>query len=167
MCDFVDRMAVLLDRVADPRDRARLAACTLRDLLFQDNVLAPAHLEPDPHSYRQHVVHVDPGGRFSVVSLVWLPWQRTPVHSHVCWCVVGVLEGQEEETRYRFDEQRGLVKDGTAVYGRGDVCWLVPPDRDIHHVTNSGVTRAVSLHIYGADIGKRGTSINDVYPDPD
>ncbi|WP_246258348.1 cysteine dioxygenase family protein [Amycolatopsis anabasis] len=160
-------MERLVDRVGDPDERARAAAEALRGLLARDDVLTPEHREPDPERYRQHLVHVDPRGRFSVVSLVWLPGQCTPVHSHACWCVVGVLAGREEETRYRFDERRRLVKDGTAVNERGDVCWLVPPDRDIHKVTNAGAALAVSLHVYGADIGELGSSVNEIFPDPD
>ena len=30
-----------------------------------------------------------------------LAGQSTPIHDHVSWCVVGVYEGRERETRFR------------------------------------------------------------------
>ncbi|WP_216216407.1 cysteine dioxygenase family protein [Amycolatopsis aidingensis] len=166
MAGFITRLAGLFDRVADPHERARAAADALAGLLRAGGILAPEHTEPDPRRYRQHLVHVDDRARFSVVSLVWLPGQHTPVHSHACWCVVGVVTGREAETRYRLDPAGRVVPAGTAVNLPGDVCWLVPPERDIHRVCNDGDRKAVSLHVYGADIAVRGSSINQVYPDP-
>lgn len=34
---------------------------------------------------------------------------------------------------------------------------------DIHRVTNVGTDTAISIHVYGADIGKLGSSINHVF----
>ncbi|MGZ5019241.1 MAG: metal-dependent hydrolase, partial [Chthoniobacterales bacterium] len=44
----------------------------------------------------------------------------------------------------------------------GSVASLIPPG-DIHHVENAGRELAVSLHIYGADIGVLGSSIRHRY----
>ena len=51
------------------------------------DLLTPEQREGDPDRYRQHVLHAEPDGSFSVVALVWLPGQRTAVHDHVSWCV--------------------------------------------------------------------------------
>ena len=56
-------------------------------------LLTDAQKQPDPLRYRQHVLHVAEDGLYSIVSLVWLPTQETPVHDHVSWCVVGVHQG--------------------------------------------------------------------------
>ena len=62
----------------------------LRPLLGADGWLAPEHQEGSEEGYRQHLLHVSPCRRLSVVALVWLSGQRTPIHDHVSWCVVGV-----------------------------------------------------------------------------
>jgi len=41
---------------------------------------------------------------------------------------------------------------------------LLPPEEDIHRMTNAGTGKAISIHVYGADIGKLG-SINHVCDD--
>ncbi len=42
---------------------------------------------------------------------------------------------------------------------------LVPPDEDIHVVENCGSELAISVHVYGDDIGLHGTSVNRVFPE--
>lgn len=119
--------------------------------------------------YQQHVVHVHPEGRYSLVALAWLPGQSTPIHDHRCWCVVGVLEGDEQEERFRLHangEGTWLERQGVRRYHLGQTCRLVPPDEDIHRVTNVGDAAAVSLHVYGADIRACGSSINRTFDLP-
>jgi predicted metal-dependent enzyme (double-stranded beta helix superfamily) len=55
-----------------------------------------------------------------------------------------------------------MVVTGHAINPVGCVASLIPPG-DIHHVGNGGSELAVSLHIYGADIGVLGSSIRRRY----
>src|SRR3954447_19048234 len=84
------------DRLADD---PHAVAERLRRLLTEDGWLAPEHRLASRKGYRQHLLHVSESRRLSVVALVWLPGQRTPIHDHVSWCVVGVYRGRERETR--------------------------------------------------------------------
>ena len=134
----------------------------LRDLLATDGWLAPAHQRADPAAYRQHLLHVSPCRRLSVVALVWLPGQRTPIHDHVSWCVVGVYRGVERETHYRLTDGR-LEPVAELTAGPGHVEALVPPAQNIHEVVAAGPGKTISIHVYGADIEARGTSILRCY----
>jgi len=136
----------------------------LQPHLGRDDLLTPGQRVGDPSRYRQHLLHVAEDGAFSVVALVWLPGQATPIHDHLSWCVVGVHQGAEYETRYRLVGDR-LVTDGTAVAYVGDVAGLLPPG-DIHKVENAGRGVAVSLHVYGADLSATGSSIRRRYDLP-
>ena len=40
---------------------------------------------------------------------------------------------------------------------------MLTPPGDIHAVVNDGATVAVSLHVYGADLRRRGTSVRRSY----
>jgi len=139
-------------------------AATLQPFLGLPDLLISAQQAGDPAGYGQRLLHVSADGAYSLVALVWLPGQSTPVHDHVAWCVVGVHEGEECEIRYR---QRGgqLVEDESLVSPRGSVAGLVPPG-DIHRVSNDGDRLAISLHVYGADLRHRGTSIHRRYDAP-
>ncbi len=137
----------------------------LQPCLGRSEFLNADELEPGGSDYRQHILHVEPDGSFSIVALVWLPGQSTPVHDHVSWCVVGVHLGQEYETVYELrggDADPHLAVSGHGVNPTQSVATLLPPG-DIHHVENAGTGVAVSLHIYGADIGVLGSSIRRRY----
>jgi len=153
--DFVRDAEALVD---DPHGVAdRLAA-----LLAEDGWLAPEDRAPGTDSYRPHLLHVSADRRLSVVALVWRPGQRTPIHDHVAWCVVGVYRGVELETRYRLVEVDGrscLQPVGTIEAYPGHVEALVPPAGDIHSVTAGGTEETISIHVYGADIERLGSSV--------
>jgi predicted metal-dependent enzyme (double-stranded beta helix superfamily) len=138
------------------------AGSLLRPALADPVLLESRHCEPAEDRYRQHLVHVHPAGRYSIVALVWKPGQATPVHDHRCWCVVGVWRGLEAETTYELygGGDPYVVPVGSTVSRPGDVSVLVPPDEDVHRVENCGETLAISVHVYGADISKLGSSIN-------
>jgi 3-mercaptopropionate dioxygenase len=151
-------------RHGSPELTVHAVSDALAPYLGRPDLIGGAQCEGDPQGYRQHLLHVAPDGAFSVVALVWLPGQATRVHDHICWCVVGVHEAEEHETRYRLVEDR-LVETTRLVNPRGSVSGVVPPG-DIHLVRNGGDSRAISLHVYGADISVRGTSIRRCYDLP-
>jgi predicted metal-dependent enzyme (double-stranded beta helix superfamily) len=148
-----------VDRLAD---RPHEIGALLAELLAEDGWLAPEHREPHADRYRQHLLHVSPDRKLSIVALVWLPGQTTPIHDHVSWCIVGVYEGRERETRYRSVEVDGvscLEPVGSVDAPPGHVEVIVPSVEDIHAVTAVGDGPTISIHVYGADIERLGSSI--------
>ncbi|MFF8592385.1 cysteine dioxygenase [Streptomyces sp. NPDC015220] len=152
-----------------PHDRtARLVGERLAPHLGADDLLTDRQREGDADHYRQHVLHAEEDGGFSIVALVWLPGQRTTIHDHVSWCVTGVHEGREHERRYELVPDGAgcrLVATRDVVNERGDVCGFAPPG-DIHRVWNAGAEKAISLHVYGADITRLGSSVRRTYQPP-
>jgi predicted metal-dependent enzyme (double-stranded beta helix superfamily) len=136
----------------------------LRELLAQDGWLAPEHQQPADDTYRQHLLHVSDCRRLSVVALVWRPGQRTPIHDHVSWCVVGVYRGIEHETHYQLVDG-ALVATESIQAHPGDVEALIPPAENIHEVEAAGPGLTISIHVYGADIELLGTSVLKRYDD--
>jgi predicted metal-dependent enzyme (double-stranded beta helix superfamily) len=134
----------------------------LKPLLAADGWLAPEHQLAGRDTYRQHLLHVSACRRLSVVALVWLPGQTTPIHDHVSWCVVGVYRGIERETHYRLIDgggERCLVPVDAFEARAGHVEALVPPAENIHSVAAAGAEKTISIHVYGADIERLGSSI--------
>ncbi|MFG2293128.1 cysteine dioxygenase [Streptomyces sp. NPDC048603] len=166
MAALVREIRTVVDRGLAPDLTAYLVGELLAPHLGASDLLAPAQQEGDPEHYRQHVLHAEPDGSFSVVALVWLPGQETCIHDHVSWCVAGVHEGEESERRYRLAASPGgaarLVPTEDVVNGPGEVCGFAPPG-DIHRVRNSCTAKAISIHVYGADVSRLGTSIRRVY----
>ena len=147
----------------DWEETSLLVADALRRDMPSPSALTPAQRRGDPERYRSHVLHVEPDGSFSIVALVWLPGQETPIHDHVTWCVFGVVQGAEHEEVFVHDEEAGrLVPVGSAVNLPGDVGGGAPPG-DIHRVRNAGEGVAISIHIYGTDVARMGSSVRRVY----
>ena len=163
LASFVADVDALRRQHADDHALADAVAERLARLVRDPNWLPAHHRVPADDGYCPHLVHVDPDGAWSLVSLVWKPGQRTPIHDHVSWCVVGVYQGEEEETRYRLHadgDDLFLVETDRHRARPGDTVALVPPAEDIHAVANAGAGIAISLHVYGADIAKLGSSVN-------
>ncbi|MFI9724585.1 cysteine dioxygenase [Streptomyces sp. NPDC052396] len=165
---LVEDIREAVGRGLPPDITAYLAGERLAAHLGADDLLTEEQCEGDPERYRQHVLHTEPDGSFSVVALVWLPGQRTSIHDHVSWGVAGVHRGVESERRYR------LVPDGTTARlvataevtnAQGEVSAFAPPG-DIHRVHNSCTQKAISIHIYGADVVRLGSSVRRVYDLP-
>ena len=172
---MVPALAAMTDEIRDVVSGGRSEAATgegvaaiVSTYVGQERLLNPENRVGAPERYKQHVLHVEPEGSFSIVSLVWLPGQETPIHDHVSWCVVGVHEGEESEERFDVVESKGeshLELEDTVTNPEGLVVWLSPPG-DIHRVTNTNETTTISIHVYGADISVLGTSIRREYDLP-
>lgn len=98
------------------------------------------------------------------MAVVWHPGQETRIHDHVSWCTFGILSGVEHETLYR-DMGDHLVEIGRAANLPGEVSGFAPPG-DIHKVQNTSAEIGVSLHVYGADVAKLGSSVRRYYDLP-
>ena len=163
---FIDRLSGLAQTTPGPELLALGAGVMVEDMLGFDHVLDAAQCEPAEDHYRQHILHVDPHGRFSVVALVWLPGHETPIHDHVAWCVAGVLTGREREHRYErltVPGEAGLLRAGATVFNDVGEVSVLTAGPDIHQVTCASEDKTISIHVYGADITSRGTSIQLTY----
>ncbi len=152
--DFVRAMT---ERVAaQPTESALLAQARplLAALIADDAWLAPAFAEAGPDTYRQYLLHCDPQERFSVVSFVWGPGQRTPVHDHTVWGLVGILRGAERCTEYARNGDRVIATGHEHLMPAGAIDAVSPTLGDWHVVSNARTDGAsVSIHVYGGNIG--------------
>jgi predicted metal-dependent enzyme (double-stranded beta helix superfamily) len=139
-------------------DTAQLVAEQLRRHLPSPAVLTAPQRLGSPDGYRSHTLHVEPDGSFSIIALVWRPGQVTRIHDHVTWCVFGVIQGVEHEEL--FDAELNLI--GRSDNHVGDISGFAPPG-DIHRVHNTAGTTAISIHVYGTDVTRIGSSVRRYY----
>jgi predicted metal-dependent enzyme (double-stranded beta helix superfamily) len=97
---------------------------------------------------------------YSLQLFLWPPGSRTPIHDHTSWGVYVCLAGQLGEDRYeRLDdasqpERARLRHAWRAAWEPRGQSILLPYEGGIHRVWNSGLTPAVSLHLYGPRLGE-------------
>lgn len=103
---FVTAMTRIAETASGDEQWLNAARPVLATLVAVDDWLPDAYAVPDSQYYRQYLLHCDPLERFSVVSFVWGPGQRTPIHDHTVWGLIGMLRGEEISTPYAAGKRR-------------------------------------------------------------
>ncbi len=156
LLDFVAAMTRLVQS-SNEEDRLIDAATPLmRDLVSHDDWLPEAMAASHPQYYQQHLLYGDPLDRFSLVSFVWGPGQKTPVHDHTVWGIIGMLRGAENGQRFAADAQGHWAPVGErTTLQPGDLDIVSPSRGDVHEVANALDGRvSISIHLYGGNIGR-------------
>jgi len=127
----------------------------LAQLVASDDWLPDQFALPHPQFYQQYLLYADPLDRLSIVSFVWGPGQKTPVHDHLTWGLVGALRGQERETTYEKQADGSYRATGTSILRRGQTTAVSPNIGDVHEVANDLDNEvSISIHVYGRNIGR-------------
>jgi predicted metal-dependent enzyme (double-stranded beta helix superfamily) len=165
---FTREVDALVRSQGQPEALAGLIQPLLSRLLARRDWLDERYRRPVPgKSYTQYLLYIPPDEAWSVVSFVWPGGASTPVHDHATWGVIGVYQGRERETRYTVVEgsivarRVCLVEAATGTMYPGEVGQVVPPD-DLHRVFNDGHEVAVSVHVYGTNIGTQKRHVIDL-----
>jgi 3-mercaptopropionate dioxygenase len=158
LTDLVGGVRAAVAVHADWADTRQLVADQVRRHLPGPDVLTAEQRLGSPDDYCGHTLHVEPDGSFSIVALVWRPGQITRIHDHLTWCVFGVIQGVEHEEL--FDAELNLI--GESDNDVGDVSGFAPPG-DIHRVRNTADETAISIHVYGTDVSRVGSSARRYY----
>jgi predicted metal-dependent enzyme (double-stranded beta helix superfamily) len=146
----------------EPAKAASAVQPLLRDLVAQDDWLPEDYRVPHPDYYQQYLLHADPLERFSVVSFVWGPGQKTPVHDHRVWGLVGILHGAELSADYSKAPDGSLTASAEERLLPGQVIALTPETRDIHSIRNAFEDQvSISVHVYGGNIGAVSRAVFD------
>ena len=88
----------------------------------------------------------------SLFSLVVPPGQKTPIHDHLAWGLIGIYRGSQDEEIYRPGEGTiELVR--RRPLAPGDHYVLLPPRDDVHCVRTTSDVTSVSIHLLANDTG--------------
>lgn len=152
---FIAELSHLLDTHPTEADLLKRAKPLLQTLVSHDDWLPPEFTQPSAQHYQQYLLHADSAARFSIVSFVWGPGQRTPIHDHRVWGLIGMLRGSEISQGFRHSENGELHAHGSATRLQpGEVEAVSPTIGDIHQVSNAFDDQvSISIHVYGANIG--------------
>ena len=159
---FVCELSALLEREQAEPTVLTQGSALLATLIAQDDWLPEQFAVPHPEFYRQYLLYADPLERFSVVSFVWGPGQKTPVHDHMTWGLLGMLRGQELDTHYYKQADGSYSRGETQVLKPGEVASVSPATHDVHEVANFYSDKSsISIHVYGGNIGRISRHVFD------
>jgi predicted metal-dependent enzyme (double-stranded beta helix superfamily) len=124
--------------------------------LIKDPDCVPSEFRRAPQGQRgRYMLHRAP--RFNVTAVVWRPGDAAEAHNHETWGVIGVVDNEIQETRYRVAElgpigsQARLEVKEVLRQPRGAVSVLVPGD-EVHAMHNVTDRDTVEIHVYGRDL---------------
>jgi 3-mercaptopropionate dioxygenase len=143
----------------DERQRVEVIKPSLAHWMERQEGLRPQDRLPcEGNRACGHLLHTADDGSFFIISVVFPPGTSSGVHYHGAWGVIGVLAGEDEETKYMRvggsdDVDAGqpceLEKTGVYHFQAGSITHLLPPDEGFHRVRAAADVNGVSVHILG------------------
>ena len=146
-----------VDRIAREETDARVITERVSPLLgrlVKNPESIPERYRRKPAGQRgRFMLHRAP--HFNVTSVIWGPGDTAGAHNHETWGVIGVIDNEIEETRYRVSK-RGTGKATLEItrvmrHRPGDVSRLIPGD-EVHRMHNPTDKDTVEIHVYGKDL---------------
>lgn len=128
----------------------------LTELVRQPDCLDPKYKKRGTSGYGRAMLHR--AALFNVTAVVWGPGDNAKAHNHDTWGLVGVIENEIQETRFRRRDDGSIPGfaelEITAVLknSAGMVSCLLPPEDDIHEMNNVTGCDTVEIHVYGKDL---------------
>jgi 3-mercaptopropionate dioxygenase len=154
---FIDEVRLIAASTDDEYEITERVAKRLSALLASDYQLPPEVTRPSSEHHVNYPLYIAPDDSWSLAAVVWNVGQRTPVHGHETWGVVGIYSGSEREFRYAkptaAESGKPLTPAGEHVWKPGEVTVCCTTDDDVHAVAAVGDVPTVGIHVYGANIG--------------
>ncbi len=168
MAEFADTLQTVIDRCSG-HGTAAAAKAALRGYVCDEKLLAPMHKQGDANSYKRHLLYAAPDGSCSVLAIVWLPGQVTPIHGHTAWGAVGVYEGNPFcENFDNWQNAHGAIGLRSKMKLRlkpADLAAVRPGIDDVHRIGNDTPRRAITVHVYGRDLLAEPGKLNIIFPE--
>ncbi len=159
------RFIEAVDRVVDvpQAGMAKEVAVAIKELIAQSDWLPEECCETSEECYKRHLLYADPEGRYTVLALVWLNGQASPVHGHTAWCAMGVYTGNPSAAAYECNDAGEPVQTGVHHCSPGQVVSLEPGAEQPHRVYNDSSDVVITIHTYGCDLVDEPCSINILF----
>jgi 3-mercaptopropionate dioxygenase len=153
---FIDDVGRTVASTDDEHEITERVAKRLSDLLAGGYRLPLEVTRPSSVRHVTYPLYIAPDDSWSMASVVWDVGQRTPVHSHETWGVVGIYSGIEREVRYLKPVMptagAALTPAGEQLWRPGQVTVCCTTDDDVHAVAAVGNEPTVGIHVYGGNI---------------
>ena len=154
--DFIEDLDRITRAESAQENIVAKAKPLLAKLIQQRDCIDEKYTRRGANAYGRYMLHRAP--LFNVSSVVWGPGDNAKAHNHDTWGLVGVIENEIQETRFRRKDDgtkaRYAELEVTGVQNNkaGMVSCLVAPSDDIHEMNNVTHRNTVEIHVYGKDL---------------
>jgi predicted metal-dependent enzyme (double-stranded beta helix superfamily) len=155
---FIADVDVVVRSTDDEHEITARVGELMSALLADGYRLPPEAARAQPDRHVTYPLYIAPDDSWSMASVVWDVGQRTNVHSHETWGVVGIYAGVEHEIRYlkptAATPAGPMTPAGDAHWTPGQITVCCTTDDDVHAVEAVGTEPTIGIHVYGGNIGK-------------
>jgi predicted metal-dependent enzyme (double-stranded beta helix superfamily) len=149
------------DHTTSSRDYLAAARRLLEELVADRRIVAGLELQRREGGYARNLLAGDE--RVGIWAMVWAPGAVTCIHDHHCSCCFGVVGGTVDEIWYRAVSETHAVAEAEHARGPGYVACMLPSGPNLHRMENRSAGDAISIHIYGYDHNRQGSSVHREY----
>jgi predicted metal-dependent enzyme (double-stranded beta helix superfamily) len=148
--DFIEDLDRITRAEGSQENIVAKAKPLLAKLIQQRDCIDEKYTRRGATAYGRYMLHRAP--LFNVSSVVWGPGDNAKAHNHDTWGLVGVIENEIQETRFRRKDDgtkaRYAELEVTGVINNraGMVSCLVAPGDDIHEMNNVTDRNTVEIH---------------------
>jgi predicted metal-dependent enzyme (double-stranded beta helix superfamily) len=153
---FIKDLTSITDRYSEQEQIVAVAKPLLAELVKNPQCIDEQFKRHGGKAYGRYMLHRAP--RFNVTSVVWGPGDGAKAHNHDTWGLVGVVENELQETRFKRRDDGSkegyaeLEATGVTHNKAGMVSTLIAPGNDIHEMLNVTQNNTVEVHVYGKDL---------------
>ena len=153
---FIQDLDQITSRYSDAEQIVTVSKPLLAELVKNPDCIAPQFKRHGGKTYGRYMLHR--AARFNVTSVVWGPGDGAKAHNHDTWGLVGVVENELQETRFKRRDAASIEGDaeleavGVNSNKAGMVSTLIAPNDDIHEMLNTTLKNTVEVHVYGIDL---------------
>jgi predicted metal-dependent enzyme (double-stranded beta helix superfamily) len=154
--DFIEDLDRITRAEASQEKIVSAAKPLLAKLVQNPDCIEPKYRKRGATAYGRYMLHRAP--LFNISSVVWGPGDNAKAHNHDTWGMVGVVENEIQETRFRRkdngsnSESVDLEVSAVLKNQPGTVSCLIAPNDDIHEMNNVTDRDTVEIHVYGKDL---------------
>ncbi len=150
-------MEVTVRKYAIESEILRRAKPLLEELLRSPDSIPQEAFKPRKDRFANNLIYMPNDKIFSVMGGVFLPGQATPIHDHLTWALIGIYDGEEQESFYRrmdddSNSKVSVLKKGSERINKKKHVTVLGKD-GIHLIENVSDKPSLSVHVYGLDIG--------------
>ena len=127
-----------------------MAKPLLVKLVQQPNCIEVKYRKRGATAYGRYMLHRAP--LFNISSVIWGPGDNAKAHNHDTWGMVGVVENEIQETRFRRKDKGSNSEYADLEVSTVLVSCLIAPNDDIHEMNNVTDRDTVEIHVYGKDL---------------
>ena len=150
--NFCSDLENIIDTSSSYRDIVERGSSIMQNLVNTPDLISEEHINLLSQGEMDNYVYRSEKNKFVVQIFIWWPTSETPVHDHDnTWGLMGIYKNTLRVAEYQFNNNN-LVETQSYFAKKGEACYLLPPDEEIHHVSNPTENMSISIHVYGKDL---------------